>query len=116
MRAMLVREYGAPEMIRLEQVETPQPGAGEVLVEIHAVTVNRARDTMIANGIPDKPETLPLVPGMDPAGCIAAVGDGVDGIATGDRVVVSSRMPCGTCEHCRGGNDGDRRGTTLNIL
>lgn len=112
MRAMLVREYGAPEAIRLEQVETPQPGAGEVLVEIHAVTVNRARDTMIANGIPDKPETLPLVPGMDPAGCIAAVGDGVDGIAVGDRIVVSSRMPCGACEHCRGGNDGDCRATT----
>ncbi len=89
---MLVREYGEPEVIRFEPVETPKPGAGEVLVEIHAVTVNRARDTMIANGIPDKPETLPLVPGMDPAGRIAAVGDRVDGIGTGDRVVVSSPM------------------------
>ena len=86
MKAMVVRAYGAPEVIRHEDVETPKPGRGEVLVEVHAVTVNRARDTMIANGIPNKPETLPLVPGMDPAGRIAKLGEGVTGIAIGDRV------------------------------
>ena len=107
MQAMVVREYGAPEVIRLEQVATPLPGPGEVLVEVRAVTVNRARDTMIANGIPDKPETLPLVPGMDPAGRIAALGAGVNGFAVGARVIVSSRMPCGTCSTCRAGRDAD---------
>ncbi len=111
MRAMLVREYGEPEVIRLEQVERPTPGPGELLIEIHAVTVNRARDTMIANGIPNRPEALPLVPGMDPAGRVAEVGAGIDGFSAGDRVIVSSRMPCRECEICRGGNDGDCRHT-----
>ena len=48
MRAMLVREYGAPEVIRFEPVETAKPGAGEVLVEIRAVTVNRKRGILEA--------------------------------------------------------------------
>ena len=112
MKAMVVRAYGAPEVIRHEDVETPKPGPVEVLVEVHAVTVNRARDTMIANGIPNKPETLPLVPGMDPAGRIVEVGEGVTGIAVGDRVVVTSRLSCGECADCRDGRDADCRHTT----
>lgn len=111
MRAMLVREYGEPEVIRLEQVETPKPGPGEVLVEVHAVTVNRSRDTMIAAGIPSRPEALPLVPGMDPVGRIVDSARDVDGLSPGDRVIVSSRMPCGACDMCRDGNDADCRKT-----
>ena len=111
MKAMVVRAYGAPEVICLEEVATPEPGPGEVLIEVHAVTVNRARDTMIANGKPNKPETLPLVPGMDPAGKVVTLGTGVTEFAVGARVVVSSRVPCGDCRDCADGRDGDCENT-----
>jgi NADPH:quinone reductase-like Zn-dependent oxidoreductase len=111
MKAMVVRAYGAPDALKLEDLPRPEPGPGEILVEVHAVTVNRARDTMIINGIPDKPETLPLVPGMDPAGRVAALGPGVGGLKVDDRVVITSRICCGDCPDCDDGYDGDCRNT-----
>ncbi len=117
MKAILIRAYGDwRDVMRLEDVERPSPGPGEVLVEVHGVTVNRTRDITIANGIPNVPNALPLVPGVDPSGIVAAVGDGVTNLAVGDRVVVISRSACGTCEFCRAGLDGDcRSGVTFGI-
>jgi NADPH:quinone reductase-like Zn-dependent oxidoreductase len=107
MRAILVREYGGPDVMRLEDVERPKPGPGEILVKVRAVTVNRTRDLTIAEGRPYLPETLPLIPGMDPAGEVAALGAGVVGFVVGDPVAVTSRSACGTCRECRRDDDGD---------
>ena len=112
MRAIVVREYGGPDVLRLEDVARPEPGPGEVLVEVRAVTVNRTRDLTIANGVPNVPAALPLVPGLDPAGKVAALGPGVTEFTAGDRVVVCSRRVCGDCRDCRRGNDGDCANTT----
>jgi D-arabinose 1-dehydrogenase-like Zn-dependent alcohol dehydrogenase len=90
----------------------PEPGKDEVVVEVRAVTVNRDRDHRIAGGVPHVPDALPLVPGLDSAGVVAALGAGVTGIAPGDRVVVASRSVCGACRDCRRGNDGDCSDTT----
>jgi NADPH2:quinone reductase len=110
MKAWLFRKYGpAGDVLRLEDVPTPEPGPGEVLVEVRAVTVNRARDLTIIAGRPNVPDCLPMVPGVDPAGRIAAVGAGVTGFAEGDSVVVCSRTHCGACRDCLDRRQGDCR-------
>ena len=117
MRAMMVRRYGDPaEVMRLENVADPAPKAGEVLIAVRAVTVNRTRDIQTIAGHYSKNAALPIVPGMDPAGEIVAVGSGVSELRPGQRVVVNSRIPCGTCRFCRDGNDADcRDGTQIGI-
>ena len=110
MQAILIRAYGAwRDVMKLEEIERPTPGPGEVLVAVHAVTVNRTRDTTIINGIPSVPAALPLVPGVDPAGIVAGLGEGLTGLSPGDRVVAISRTPCGSCAFCAAGRDGDCR-------
>ena len=107
MKAIVVRHYGGPEAVRLEDIDRPSPAAGEVLVKVHAVTVNRTRDLDVCAGKAGGPEALPLIPGQDPAGEIAALGEGVSGRKPGERVIVSSRITCGVCEACRAGHGSD---------
>ena len=109
MKAIIVRAYGGPDAIRLETVDDPSPGPGEVLVKVRAVTVNRTRDLNVCAGQAGGPEALPLVPGQDPAGEIVAVGSGVDGARRGERVIVSSRLTCGQCDACKAGHGSDCR-------
>lgn len=117
MQAILIHAYGEwRDVMKLAEVERPAPGPGEVLVAVRGVTVNRTRDTTIIKGIPAVPEALPLVPGVDPAGIVAGLGDGVTALSPGDRVVVISRTPCGSCVFCAAGLDGDcRHGSTLGV-
>jgi NADPH:quinone reductase len=107
MKAILIRDYGGPEVLRLEDVASPMPGDGEVLIRVRAVTVNLARDRMIAAGAPSRRQALPLVPGLDPAGEVALVGGGVGVFKSGDRVVVFSRIACGQCRDCVRGDEAD---------
>ncbi len=109
MKAMIVRSYGGPEALRLEDVETPRPGIGEVLVAVRAVTVNRTRDLNVVAGQAAGSEALPLVVGQDPAGDIVEVGPSVDKSRVGSRVIVSSRITCGECDLCRSGRGSDCR-------
>ena len=76
MKAILVGEFGGPEVLKLKQVPTPQPAAGQVLVRIHAAGVNPYDTYMRAGAYARKPP-LPYTPGSDGAGVVEAVGDGV---------------------------------------
>jgi NADPH2:quinone reductase len=88
MKAILVHEFGGPEVLKVEEVPTPRPGAGQVLVRVHAAGVN-PYDTYMRNGTyPIKPP-LPYTPGSDGAGVVEAAGEGVDDFKTGDRVYLS---------------------------
>lgn len=84
MRAMRVEEFGGPEALRLVEVPTPEPGPGEALVVHRAIGVNFV-DTQHRAGTPF-PIGLPLVPGIEAAGEVAAVGPGVTEVQVGDRV------------------------------
>ncbi|GAB4175134.1 MAG: NADPH:quinone oxidoreductase family protein [Geothermobacteraceae bacterium] len=91
MRAILVHEFGAPEVMEIGEVAERQPKEGEILVRIEAAGVNPV-DTYIRSGTyPVLPE-LPYVPGFDGAGTIEAIGDGVSGFAVGQRVWLSRAM------------------------
>jgi NADPH2:quinone reductase len=74
MKAIVIREFGPPEVMRLEEVPTPAPEAGEVLIKVHAVSVNRTLDLVVRSGKYAVPVKLPHVLGVDPSGVVAAVG------------------------------------------
>ena len=84
MRAIRVHENGGPEVLRVETVEDPVPGPGQVLVHVEAAGVNFI-EIYQRKGMYKTP--LPAVPGEEGAGTVVAVGPGVTGIRTGDRVV-----------------------------
>ncbi|MCL5023528.1 MAG: NADPH:quinone reductase [Nitrospirae bacterium] len=88
MKAIRVHEFGGPEVMRLEEVEDPNPGEGEVLVRIHASGVNPV-DTYIRSGTYAMKPALPYTPGMDGAGVVETVGKGVNRVKAGDRVYLA---------------------------
>jgi NADPH2:quinone reductase len=89
MRAVLCKRYGPPSELVVEDVPSPKPGAGQVLVAVHAAGVNFP-DTLIIQGkYQFKPEP-PFSPGGEVAGIVREVGPGVTGIAVGDRVIAAT--------------------------
>src|ERR1700693_2687466 len=91
MKAILVREFGGPEVLNPEEVPTPKPAAGQVLVRIHAAGVNPYDTYMRAGTYAVKPP-LPYTPGSDAAGVVEAVGDGVKKVKPGDRVYTAKTL------------------------
>jgi NADPH:quinone reductase-like Zn-dependent oxidoreductase len=89
MRAAEVTEFGGPEVLRVAERPDPEPAAGEVVVRIHAATINPtdlgARSGQARRRLPDLEP--PFVPGWDLSGEVTEVGEGVTGFAAGDRVV-----------------------------
>jgi NADPH:quinone reductase len=81
-----VAAHGPPEVLRLAERPDPTPGPGEVLVRIRAANVNPT-DVAVRSGDHPRSPVPPFVPGWDLAGVVHAVGEGVDGFATGQRVV-----------------------------
>jgi NADPH2:quinone reductase len=91
MKAIVVHEFGGPEVLRLEEVPTPKPAAGQVLVRIHGAGVNPYDAYMRAGTYAVKPP-LPYTPGSDAAGVIEAVGDRVKRVRKGDRVYTAKTL------------------------
>ena len=88
MRRILVREFGNPSVMRLEEVPTPSPGPSEVLVHVRAAGVNPVEIYIRAGTYARKPN-LPYVPGSDGAGDVEAVGAEVKHFKPGDRVYIA---------------------------
>jgi NADPH2:quinone reductase len=91
MKAIVVHEFGGPEVLKYEELPTPKPAAGQVLVRIHGAGVNPYDTYMRAGTYAVKPP-LPYTPGSDGAGVIAAVGDGVKKVKPGDRVYTAKTL------------------------
>jgi len=85
MKAIRVHEFGGPDVLKLEEVPDPKPGAGQVLVALKAVGVNPV-ETYVRTGKYTSVPQLPYTPGTDAAGVVEAVGDGVEGVKAGERV------------------------------
>jgi NADPH:quinone reductase len=86
MRALLCTEYGPPERLQLLEVESPEPGPGEVVVSVKAASLNFPDVLIIENKYQFKPP-LPFSPGTEFAGIVKSVGDGVTGLRPGDQVM-----------------------------
>jgi NADPH2:quinone reductase len=91
MRAIRVSEFGGPEVLKLEEVPTPVPAAGQVLVHVRAAGVNPYDTYMRAGTYAVKPP-LPYTPGSDAAGVVEAVGAGVSKVKAGDRVYTAKTL------------------------
>lgn len=94
MRAIVIYAHGGREKLRLEEVPTPHPGPGEVLVKVHACALNHL-DIFVRRGMPGKPTPLPFISGGDIAGTVAEIGPGVAGGAPGQRVLVDPAIEHG---------------------
>ena len=97
MRAVICSRFGGPEVLELAEVDDPQPGPGQILVEVRACSVNFPDLLMIRDLYQFKPG-LPFIPGSEVSGIVRAVGEGVDQFATGDRVLGSSISVGGLAE------------------
>jgi len=86
MRAVLCKSFGGG--LSVEEVPQPKPGPGSVLIEVHAAAVNFF-DTLIIEGKYQEKPALPFSPGAEVAGRIAELGEGVEGLAVGDRVMAT---------------------------
>lgn len=91
MKAIRVEDFGGPEVLQLADVADPRPGPGEVVVRIRAAGVNPV-DTYIRAGTYARKPELPYTPGLDAAGVVEQVGDGVEKVRVADRVYVAGSI------------------------
>ncbi|HLX00498.1 MAG TPA: NADPH:quinone oxidoreductase family protein [Trinickia sp.] len=105
MKAVLCKTFGPPESLVLEDVPSPTPGPGEAVIAVKAASVNFPDVLIIENKYQRKPE-LPFTPGAEVAGVVRAVGDGVEHVRPGMRVVAYTALggfaeqalaPAGAC-------------------
>lgn len=101
MKAIVVREFGGPDVMRLEELPPPDPGPGQVTIRVRAAGVNPV-DTYIRSGTYARKPALPYTPGADVAGTVASLGSGVTRVAVGDQVyahaVVGGYAEVALCE------------------
>lgn len=91
MKVQLCEVLGAPEVLQYRDIADPEPGPGEVLVEVHAAGVNFPDGLVVSGNYQTKP-ALPFVPGSEVAGVVRAVGANVDGVGVGARVLAFCGM------------------------
>ena len=103
MKAIVIRQFGAPEVMRLEDVAEPKAAPGEIVIKVHSVSVNRTLDCVVRAGNYPVTIEMPHVLGVDPAGEVVEVGSGVTRFKIGDRVATISIIRCGQCKQCARG-------------
>jgi NADPH2:quinone reductase len=91
MKAIVVKEFGGPDVMRLEEVPTPEPAGNQVLVRIMAAGVNPV-DTYLRSGNHAHAPKLPYTPGKDAAGIVEAVGGSASQFRAGDRVYTADSL------------------------
>jgi NADPH:quinone reductase-like Zn-dependent oxidoreductase len=103
-KAVRFHEHGGRDVLRLENVPTPEPGDGEVLVRVRACALNHF-DVDLRENVSRWPLPLPHVLGVEFAGDVAALGANVEGLREGQPVWVLHEIPCLECEYCLAGMD-----------
>ena len=106
MKAVYIESHGDAGVLRYGARPDPQPGPGEIVVQVRASALNRLDIFTRAGqrGL-EREFPPPLILGGDAAGEVAAVGDNVSSHKVGDRVVINPRLACGVCQWCGSGRD-----------
>lgn len=105
MKAAVIHGYGESfDTLKYEDVQTPTPDHGELLIKVHASAVNHC-DTDLRKGLFGITQPFPWVMGVDAAGEIVEVGEGVSHFKVGDRVSPHFMLTCGVCRHCLDGKE-----------
>ena len=89
MKAIVCKEWGLPDTLALEEVPDPQPGPGQVVLQVKAAAVNFP-DVLIIQGKYQYKPALPFTPGNEVSGVVLAVGEGVQGFKPGDQAIAFS--------------------------
>ena len=95
MKAVILEQYGAPEVLKLVEREIPQPGEGELLVRMHTASVAKPDYLMRTGAYPWTKGILPFTPGLCGSGRIVALGAGVEGFRVGQGVFIDHPIACG---------------------
>src|SRR5688572_8178589 len=103
-QAVVLERHGPPEVLEQREIDVPDAPPGGVRVRVRAVALNHL-DLWVRRGLPNLRLQYPHRLGSDIAGEIDQVGPGVEGIAPGERVLVSPGVSCGRCEACLSGRD-----------
>jgi NADPH:quinone reductase-like Zn-dependent oxidoreductase len=103
MKAIRIHHHGGPEVLKIDDVPTPEPIQGQVRVRLHATSLNHM-DIWVRKGLPGA-ASPPLILGCDGSGIIEALGEGVKNIVLGDRVFIFPMMTCGKCPVCLSGQE-----------
>jgi NADPH:quinone reductase-like Zn-dependent oxidoreductase len=103
MRAIYFEKHGGPEVLTLGERPAPALGPGLVRVDVRAASLNHI-DVFLRRGLPGLKLPLPHIPGCDASGVVSELGDGVQGLKTGDRVLMNPSLSCGRCEFCQRGD------------
>ncbi len=98
MHAWILNDTNGPDSFQLAEVETPEPGPGEVRVTLRASALNHL-DLWVSKGLP-APHHFPHISGGDGAGVVEALGKEVEGWSVGDEVVLNPSISCGMCAAC----------------
>lgn len=101
MPAVVLDEWGGE--LSVQRVAKPEPGPGEVRVDVKACGVTRTVENAVQGGLGDDPSSLPRVPGHEFSGVVDAVGERVTSVGVGDRVIAYFYLVCGVCGACRRG-------------
>jgi len=105
MRAAILHEAGPPENLVVSEIDTPEPGSGEVLVQVEACGVS-SRDVVERNGTYKRDVTYPLILGLEISGTVLETGTGVPAdLRPGDHVCSKAFSSCGHCRLCRTGRE-----------
>ena len=104
MKVAWFHRFGGPEVLVCEETGEPTPGTNEALVRVRAASINHV-DLDHRAGTSRIPVTFPHILGREFAGEVAALGGDAGPLKEGDRVWVTCRLPCGTCEFCLSGRD-----------
>jgi NADPH:quinone reductase-like Zn-dependent oxidoreductase len=108
MKAAAIHEHGGPDVLRYLDLPDPVPAPGEALVRVRACALNHL-DLWTRGGLPGRSVPFPHVLGNDIAGEIAVLPVAVDGLALGQRVMLSPGVSCGRCQACLSGEDSSCR-------
>jgi NADPH:quinone reductase-like Zn-dependent oxidoreductase len=112
MKAVVLTEYGGPEVLHVAEMPEPQIGANEVLVRVRACALNHL-DLWLRRGLPTQPVAFPHILGSDIAGEVAKIGPSVANVRAGDKVLLAPGLGCGQCEECIAGQDNFCKAYTL---
>ena len=94
MRAVILKEYGGPEVLTVVEEESPTPGPGEVLLKMEVAGVGKPDYLMRTGTYPWTKGILPFHPGLYGAGYVAALGDGTEGLTVGQPVFIDHPVAC----------------------
>lgn len=108
MRAIVINRHGGPEVLEPAELSDPVAGPGEAVVRVRACALNHL-DVWTRRGLPGRTVPFPHVLGNDIAGEVLALGSPADGIAPGQRVMLSPGLSCRRCRMCLAGEDNSCR-------